>query len=101
LIRENNEEIQKQPIEFIVQYDKHTSYQTGEYGIPLSLENAIPYAPIRHIEIIGLVSYIPRDEEDEKNLQEMILEAYQNGIIKSYERIERNIELKGDESFNL
>ena len=84
----------KQPIEYIVQYEMNRTQEKGEYGIPLSVERAIPYIPTHHVPIIGMVSYTPLDENEDINLQKKIEEAYDNGVISSYERIERNITLK-------
>ena len=86
--------INSKPIEYIVRYEARDGMMLGEYGIPLLLEQSIPYAPAHHIPIIGMVSYMPMDENDERDLQQRIQEAYEQGIISSYERIEKNITLK-------
>jgi hypothetical protein len=89
----------KQPIEYIVQYEMHKAHEKGVYGIPLAVERTIvderaaPYVPTHHIPIIGMVSYSPRNEKDGINLQKKIEEAYNKGLIHSYERIERNIKI--------
>jgi hypothetical protein len=96
LIGDENSAHAIRPIEFIVRYESiNKSHEDkGEYGIPLSLERAIPYEPFRHIPVIGMVSYRPKDTDEMEMLNAVIEKAYAEGIIKSYEKVERNIELK-------
>lgn len=89
-------------IEYIVRYEfENNDYnKNGPLGIPLLIEMAIPYKPAHHIRSIGMVSYTPKENDETNTLQELIQRAYDNGIISSYEKLEKNITLKDEREIN-
>ncbi|MFT4309228.1 MAG: hypothetical protein ACMXYL_01955 [Candidatus Woesearchaeota archaeon] len=91
------------PVEYLVLYDTKDDKNNvlGESGTPRILEEAIPYPPRRHIPSIGMVSYAPANDDEKADLEQVLKNAYENSIIKSYERIEKNIRLTRGEAMSL
>ena len=91
------------PVEYLVLYDTNNEKYNalGDTGTPKILEEAIPYPPRHHIPSIGMVSYAPENDDEKADLEQVLKNAYENSIIKSYERIEKNIRLTRGEAMSL